>query len=157
MRQETLCHQWIKCFLFWKDGILFRSTKEGRKISWFKEIKVSRKGQMFLKYRNRQWRSAIWPSIFMFNRKFPSITGFLFLFRPTKRWKISHHIIALVVVILSRFQCITCLVWQYIPFLHPTLIQADDLFVIDNAHCASCFGKNNHDGNEDCIQCPALS
>ena len=31
----------------------FRQQK-GRKISLFSEIRVSRKGQMFLKYRNRQ-------------------------------------------------------------------------------------------------------
>ena len=80
--------------------------QEGRKISLFSEIRVSRKGQMFLKYRNRQWTSAIWPSIFMFIRKFPSITGFVFLFRPTKK-----NIIALAGVILSRFQCITGVVW----------------------------------------------
>ena len=98
--------------VFWKDKFPFSvGQQEGRKISLFSEIRVSRKDQMFLKYRNRQWRLAIWPSILMFNRKFPSSTGFLFLFRPTKRWKISHHIISLAVVILSRFQCVTrCLI-----------------------------------------------
>ena len=92
----------------------FRQQK-GRKISLFSEIRVSRKGQMFLKYRNRQWRSAIWPSIFIFNRKFPFITVFLFLFYLTKRWKIPHHMV-LAVVILGIFQCITRAVWWYIPF-----------------------------------------
>ena len=27
---------------------------------------------------------------------------------------------------------------------------------VDNDHCASCFGKYSHNGNEEGIQCPAL-
>ena len=74
-----------------------------RKVFLFSELRVTNKGQMFLKYRNRQKLSAICPSMVMCNRKFPSITGFLLLLSLTKIWKTSHHIIALAVAILTRF------------------------------------------------------
>ena len=84
--------------------------REERKLLLYSEIGVGKKGHTPLKYRNRQCRSAIWSSMFMFNQPFFSIAFFL-LFRPTKRWTISHQIIAFAVVILSRFQCITWVVW----------------------------------------------
>ena len=111
MRQEGLYHQWKKYFFSERTRFFPIRQQERRKISLFSEIRVSRKGQMFLKYQNKQWKPAIWPLIFMFDRKFPSITDFLFLFHPTKRWKISNQIIVLAVVILSRSQCITRVVW----------------------------------------------
>ena len=79
--------------------------REERKIFLYREIDVCKKSHMSLKYQNRQYKLAIWSSMFVFNRQFPSVAGFLLLFHPTKRWKISHHIVMFTVVILSRFQC----------------------------------------------------
>ena len=67
-----------------KGQAFFIRQKVGRKVFLFSELRVSDKGQVFLKYRNRQRLSAICPSMVMCNRKFPSITGFLFLLRLTK-------------------------------------------------------------------------
>ena len=86
-----------------KRQAFFIRQQVGRKVFLFSELRVSNKGQMFLKYRNRQKLSAICPSMVTCNRKFPPITGFIFLLRLTKIWKTSHHIIALAVVILTRF------------------------------------------------------
>ena len=54
---------------------------KGTEIFLISERRVSEKGHMFLKHRNRQKRLTIWPSMFMFNGIFPSITGFRFSFR----------------------------------------------------------------------------
>ena len=70
-----------------KTSFFSFQQQKGRKISLFTEIRVSRKGQMFLKYRNRQWRSAIWPSIFMFNRKFPLHYSFPIFIPSDKKMK----------------------------------------------------------------------
>ena len=94
MRQEGICHQRNQRLFRKRTRSFFVQEQEGKKIFLYSEIKSKKKDPMFLKYRNRQQRLAIRSSMFMFNRQFASITSFLFLLRPTKRWKILQHIIA---------------------------------------------------------------
>ena len=110
-KEEGLSHHTNNQLLPKKTSFFSVRQQEERKIFLFSDIRVSKKDKMILKCWNRQWRLVIWPSMFMLSRKFHSITDFLFLFRPRKRWKIPHHIKALEIVILSRFQYITRIVW----------------------------------------------
>ena len=100
--REGLCDQRNQRFFCERTG-LFSVRQQGRKMFLHNEIRVSKKNRMFYSIeignRDRQYGRQS-----LFNRQFPSITGFLFLFSPTKRRKISQHILSLAVVILSRFQ-----------------------------------------------------